>query len=122
MELQDNESSIEVRWTLELRVVDQELRAVGGASVTVNDTLGQVAFTGQTDPQGIARAELVDYTRTRLATDSGTSATRRSPWAISLGTAIFNNSDSAITRSSFNFFSIAAKSSVFFAIIFFILS
>jgi hypothetical protein len=69
VELLDNASAIEVRWTLELRVVDQDLRPVEGASVTVNDTRGQVAFTGLTDAQGIARAELLDHVKTKLAVD-----------------------------------------------------
>ena len=70
VELLDNESSIQVIWTLELRVVDQDLQPVYHASVTVNSTNGHVAFTGHTDAQGIARAELIDHIRTRLAVDA----------------------------------------------------
>jgi len=69
VELLDDASALEVRWTLELRVVDQDLRPVEGASVTVNDTRGQVAFTGPTDAQGIARVELLDHIRTKPAVD-----------------------------------------------------
>lgn len=48
--------------TVEIRVTDGEGKPVPGADVQVESRAGKTAFSGKTDPNGVARAEIAEYT------------------------------------------------------------
>jgi len=56
----DNTSKMDVSWTLDLRVTDQEYQPLENASVEVNDSLGMTVFSGVTGPSGTVSIELLD--------------------------------------------------------------
>ena len=56
----DNTSEMDVSWTLDLRVTDQEYQPLGNASVVVNDSRGMTVFSGVTGPSGTVSIELLD--------------------------------------------------------------
>ncbi len=56
----DNTSKMEVSWTLDLRVTDQEYQPLENASVEVNDSRGMTVFSGVTGPSGTVSIELLD--------------------------------------------------------------
>ncbi len=66
-------------WSLTLAVVDGAGLAVAGASVTVRDTAGVLAYTGTTDAAGLSVGTVV---ATRIA--NGPAFTSESPFAISV--------------------------------------
>lgn len=56
----DTTSKLDVSWTLELRVTDQEYQPLENASVEVNDSRGMTVFSGITDLSGTVSIELLD--------------------------------------------------------------
>jgi hypothetical protein len=64
VEILDEGSDLEVRWTLELNITDQDLLPLEDATVEINDTNGETVFDGTTDAQGRAKMVLTDYEQT----------------------------------------------------------
>jgi len=56
----DDVSKMDVSWTLNLRVTDQEYQPLENASVEVNDSRGMTVFSGVTGPSGTVSIELLD--------------------------------------------------------------
>lgn len=70
VELGDAASSLEVRWSLALSVVDQAYMPVEGAHVVLNDSLGGTVWEGATGSDGLVRTEVLDHLRTLAGVDA----------------------------------------------------
>ena len=66
----DPGSDLKVRWTLDLKVTDQEYQPLEDATVEVDDGREQRVFTGSTDMDGMVPIELLDYFLTATEVDS----------------------------------------------------
>jgi hypothetical protein len=65
----DNASSIEVWWTLTLRVTDQAYEPLEGATVEVNDSRKETVFKGATDGNGTVTIQVLDRIMNATVTD-----------------------------------------------------
>jgi hypothetical protein len=61
IDIVDEPSSLEVWWTLSLRVTDQGYNALEGAEVVVNDTHGELVVEDLTGPDGNLSMELMEF-------------------------------------------------------------
>ncbi|UCC93248.1 MAG: hypothetical protein JSW25_00800 [Thermoplasmata archaeon] len=60
LNISDTSSTLNVHWTLSLRVTDQAYQPLEGATVEVNDTRGVTVFTGTTAADGMVDIQLLD--------------------------------------------------------------
>jgi len=70
VELKDDTSTLEVRWSLAILVVDHDFVPVEGAMVMLNDSLGETVWEGATGPDGLASTEVLDHIRTLGGVDA----------------------------------------------------
>ena len=61
---------IAVGWYLDIVVRDRQNNPISGASVSITDSLGRTAFNGATDGSGRARAEIIEYDLTNIASSA----------------------------------------------------
>jgi hypothetical protein len=70
LNISDLASSLNVRWTLTLRITDQAYQPLVAADVEVNDTNGDTVFTGMTGANGTVEVELLDLIITNTSRES----------------------------------------------------
>jgi hypothetical protein len=83
------QNTYSVWWTLGVKVVDEQGRAVAGRKVTIADRNGKEAFSGTTGDDGVVRAELLEYSAvaTRPEGELKIAKDESSPYTVSAGGA-----------------------------------